>query len=153
MTLYHIDTDMGIDDGLALVLASSLFPEPFALSTVFGNVPVTVATRNALLFRELLSRTMTLTIVAGADRPSDGFLCDARHIHGADGLGGVTRWLDSKLINKISMQQVSHIDSARPPKGAPVVLIGIGPATNIPRLVSWYGYTVVTRIILMSGVF
>jgi inosine-uridine nucleoside N-ribohydrolase len=33
------------------------------------------------------------------------------------------------------------------------VLIGIGPATNIPRLVSWYGRSAVSRIVLMSGTF
>lgn len=153
MTLYHIDTDMGVDDGLALVLADKLFSGSFALSTVFGNVPVTVATRNAMLFRELLYRTATLTVFAGADRALDGFSRDARHIHGEDGLGGATRWLDARLLQKISSQTVVRLGDAPPPKGAPVILIGIGPATNIPRLVSWYGHSAVSRIILMSGVF
>jgi purine nucleosidase len=153
MTLYHLDTDMGIDDGLAFVLADTLFSGSFAVSTVFGNVPVNIATRNAMLFRELLRRTTTLPVFAGADRALDGFSCGASHIHGEDGLGGATRSLEKGLLEKISSQNVVRLDEASPPKGSPVILIGIGPATNIPRLVSWYGHSAVERIVLMSGVF
>src|SRR5438105_7818064 len=122
MTLYHIDTDMGVDDGLALVLADKLFSGSFALSTVFGNVPLSVATRNAMLFRELLCPTKPLTVFAGADRASDGFSRDARQIHGEDGLGGATRPLGARL-EKISRQAVLRLDDIPPPKNAPVVLI------------------------------
>jgi inosine-uridine nucleoside N-ribohydrolase len=153
MTLYHLDTDMGVDDGLALVLAHRLLPGQLAVSTVFGNVPVSVATRNAMLFRELLHQTATLSVFAGADRASDGFTRDARHIHGEDGLGGATHSLDRSLLETISNQRVVRLDDASPPKGSPVVLIGIGPATNIPRLVSWYGRSAISRIVLMSGTF
>jgi purine nucleosidase len=153
MTLYHLDTDMGVDDGLALVLAHKLFPGQFAVSTVFGNVPVSVATRNAMLFRELLDQTAMLPVFVGADRASDGFARDARHIHGEDGLGGATHSLGFHLLESISNQDVPRLDDASPPKGSPVVLIGIGPATNIPRLVSWYGRSAISRIVLMSGTF
>jgi inosine-uridine nucleoside N-ribohydrolase len=153
MTLYHIDTDMGVDDGLALILADKLFSRSLAVSTVFGNVPVSVATRNALLFRELLGRNDTLPIFEGADRAVDGFFCDARHIHGEDGLGGATHRLDALLLKEVSRQTVVSLEDAKPPGGGSVVLIGIGPATNIPRLVSWYGRSAVSRIVLMSGAF
>jgi purine nucleosidase len=153
MTLYHLDTDMGVDDGLALALAHQLIPGQFAISTVFGNVPVSVATRNAMLFRELLDQTATLSIFVGADRASDGFVRDARHIHGEDGLGGATHSLDPDFLKKLSKEGVVHLGDAPPPKGSPVVLIGIGPATNIPHLVSWYGRSAISRIVLMSGTF
>jgi inosine-uridine nucleoside N-ribohydrolase len=45
----HIDTDMGVDDGLALMVADALLPDISAISCVFGNVPVETAIRNALL--------------------------------------------------------------------------------------------------------
>ncbi|MGH7377304.1 MAG: nucleoside hydrolase, partial [Candidatus Methylomirabilales bacterium] len=50
-----IDTDPGVDDALALCLALRS-PElrVEALTTVAGNVPVEVATRNALRILDLL---------------------------------------------------------------------------------------------------
>ena len=151
--MFHLDTDMGVDDGLALLLADKLLAGGFALSTVFGNVPLPVATRNALLFRELLGRNTTLTVVAGADRASDGFSRDARDIHGEDGLGNATSLVDATTLRKISSEPVARLRDATPPANAEVVLVGIGPATNIPRLIDWYGRSAVRRIVLMSGVF
>jgi inosine-uridine nucleoside N-ribohydrolase len=153
MALYHLDTDMGVDDGLALALADKLFPASLAVSTVWGNAPVSVATRNALLFRELLCRSTTLPIFTGADRALDGFSRDTRLTHGEDGLGGATQSLEPGLLEKISGQMLVRLGDSPPPQGTPVTLIGIGPATNIPRIVSWYGHSAIERIILMSGVF
>src|SRR5262245_60804296 len=153
MTLYHLDTDMGVDDGLALVLADKLFSGSLIVSTVWGNVPVRVATRNALLFRELLCRTATLPVFTGADRALDGFLRDQRRTHGEDGLGDATRSLDLSLLEKISSQKLVRLGDVPPPQGTSVILIGIGPATNIPRVVAWYGHSAVSRIVLMSGAF
>jgi purine nucleosidase len=153
MALYHLDTDMGVDDGLALVLADKLFADSLALSTVWGNVPVNVATRNALLFRELLCRPTTLPIFTGADRALDGFSRDTLRTHGEDGLGNATQSLEVGLLEKISGHSLMRLGCTPPPQGAPITLIGIGPATNIPRIVSWYGHSVISRIVLMSGVF
>jgi purine nucleosidase len=153
MALYHLDTDMGVDDGLALALADNLFSTSLAVSTVWGNVPVSVATRNALLFRELLCRPTTLPIFTGAHRALDGFSCDSRLSHGEDGLGDATQSLELSLLKKISSQMLVHLGNTPPPQGRPVTLIGIGPATNIPRIVSWYGHSAIDRIVLMSGVF
>lgn len=144
---------MGVDDGLAFALAQKMLSGPIAVSTVFGNVPVPIATRNALLFRELLGRTTSLPVYAGADRASDNFICDARHIHGEDGLGGATRLLRAALLEKASAAAVMPLGDSAPPTTKSITLIGIGPATNIPRLVSWYGRSAVARIVLMSGVF
>ncbi len=116
-------------------------------------MPVGVATRNAMLLRELLHRTTDLPLFTGADRALDGFLCEARHIHGEDGLGGATRSIDADLLEKIARQTALRLGEGSAPVGTPVILIGIGPATNMPRLVSWYGPSAVSRIVLMSGVF
>lgn len=150
--LFHLDTDMGVDDGLAFLLADKLLSGRFAISTVFGNVPLPVATRNALLFRELLGRSATLSVVAGADRASDGFARDAEEFHGVDGLGNATRLFETTL-EKISGEPVRRLDAAPTPGETDVVLVGIGPATNIPRLIDLYGRSAVRRIVLMSGVF
>ena len=152
MPPFHLDTDMGVDDGLAVLLADTLLSGAFVMSTVCGNVPLPVATRNAVLFRELLNRSASLKIFAGAGRASDGFTRDAQQIHGEDGLGEATRLFETTLKN-ISNEPVPSLDDAPPPGKAGVVLAGIGPATNIPRLVDLYGRSTISRIVLMTGVF
>lgn len=153
MPLYHIDTDMGVDDGLALVIADHYLREVHSISTVCGNVPVETATRNALIFRELLGRKESWNILQGASCADDGYCGDARHIHGADGLGGATMTLDPRLLQCVSCQAVPLLVDAASPAAGAVSLIGIGPATNVPRLVSWYGRSAIKRIVLMSGAF
>lgn len=150
---YHIDTDMGVDDGLALVVADMILPHICAVSTVVGNVSLETATRNALIFRKLLDRTQEWRVIRGAERATGGFRSDAAHIHGADGLGGATSLLDETLKEELSHIPVSALKEAPAPSVEAVTVIGIGPATNIPRLVSWYGRKTIRRIILMSGVF
>ena len=153
LTHVHIDTDMGVDDGLALLCASRLFGTDLTISTVFGNVPVDVATRNALLFRGLLGRAACWTILTGASCAQDGFSRDARHVHGSDGLGGATGDMDQALVASLTDAPLVMLGSTPPRPVSSVVLIGLGPATNIPDLVAWYGPAAVDRIVLMSGVY
>lgn len=52
-----LDVDMGVDDALAIMLAlQSPEVELLGISTVFGNVPLNQATRNALQVLELMGR-------------------------------------------------------------------------------------------------
>jgi inosine-uridine nucleoside N-ribohydrolase len=110
----HIDTDMGVDDALALVAASRLSGVRIvAVSTVFGNVPLSVATRNAVLLRKLLGGRFD--IFAGAASASDGWTRNATHVHGEDGLGRATRLLDvgssrSRLTRLIVQSHLSYVD-------------------------------------------
>jgi inosine-uridine nucleoside N-ribohydrolase len=155
MMHYHIDTDMGVDDGLAFVVASQLFgPSLLSVSTVFGNVPVEAATRNAKMFRRLLGLQERLDIFVGAGRASDGYFCDARKVHGDDGLGNATRSLSPEVLaGSEADDRVEDIASIGPPKDVPVTIIGLGPATNLPNLVSRFGPANVAQIVLMGGVF
>ncbi|TMC24423.1 MAG: hypothetical protein E6J34_00510 [Chloroflexi bacterium] len=64
-----LDTDVGIDDALALFLAlSSPEIELEAITTVNGNVPVEIGTRNALALLELTGRT-DIPVARGCERP------------------------------------------------------------------------------------
>jgi inosine-uridine nucleoside N-ribohydrolase len=154
MTYYHIDTDMGVDDGLALLVADRLLPRINAVSTVYGNVSLTTATRNALIFRELLGGVARWPVFKGADRSSDDFRHDARAVHGEDGLGGATSSVEPSLLNRVSVAHVDEIAHLVPPaNGESTTIIGLGPATNIPRLVPRVGREKVKEIVLMSGSF
>jgi purine nucleosidase len=154
MMRYHIDTDMGVDDGLALVHAHHLFGETLvAVSTVFGNVALPGATKNALIFRELLQSSWP--VISGAARPADDFVQHATDVHGNDGLGGATHALDAAFLQRLPDAADAALASFRPPDrpGDTIRIIGLGPATNIPVLVERYGAKNVERIVLMSGVF
>lgn len=87
-----IDTDPGVDDALALLLALQS-PELYveAITTVSGNVDIDRATRNALTVLGLFPPERRPRVAKGAGRPLRGALYTATHVHGDDGLGGVTR--------------------------------------------------------------
>jgi len=153
MKVYHIDTDMGVDDGLALTLANALLRDVHSISTVFGNVSVDIATRNALIFRNLLGRASSWNVEKGASHASDGFFIGAGHVHGQDGLGGATHTLGPAVLETVARETVSDLASTERLSESPVTIIGLGPATNIPNLVARYGPSAIEQIVLMSGAF
>lgn len=157
---YHIDTDMGVDDSLALAVANALLGSSLtAISTVFGNVDVITATRNALILRRLFKRADDLVVVSGAPCASDGFQIDARAMHGDDGIGGATRSMTTSFLGDVDsevseLDTISTLDSIPSPGGKDkIVIIGLGPATNLPRIAERYGPANIERIVLMTGVF
>jgi purine nucleosidase len=158
---YHIDTDMGVDDSLALMVADALLPDISAVSCVFGNVPVATAIRNVLLVRELLGRSSSWRVLAGADGVANRKQLNVRDVHGDDGLGGATRNVDPAILEKISHGRIAKLEDVELAELAStdtntkraVTIIGLGPATNIPKLVALYGRANVEKIVLMAGSF
>ena len=86
-----IDTDPGIDDALALMLALRA-PELRVelITTVAGNVPVEVATANARRLLALINPPTWPVVVQGAARPLRRPLQTSTAFHGQDGLGGIS---------------------------------------------------------------
>ena len=86
-----IDTDPGIDDAAAILMAlASPELEVVAVTTIFGNASVETCTANAQQVLTAASRS-DIPLHMGAGKPllrpaNDGW---ASHIHGGDGLGGV----------------------------------------------------------------
>src|SRR5580704_4077361 len=85
-----IDTDPGIDDAVAILLALGS-PELQAegIVAVAGNVPLTLIERNARAICELAGRP-DLPVAAGCARPITGPPVTAEHFHGESGLGSLT---------------------------------------------------------------
>jgi hypothetical protein len=83
-----IDTDPGVDDALALLLAMSS-PELTieGLTPVAGNVPLDLTLPNALRMIEIAGRT-DIPVAAGAKAPLLRRLVTAQYAHGENGLGG-----------------------------------------------------------------
>ncbi len=84
-----IDTEPGLDDAIALLLA---FASPEldlrGILTVAGNVPVPLTTRNALQICELAGKT-EVPVYAGCARPLLRHLETAESVHGDNGLADV----------------------------------------------------------------
>ena len=135
-----IDTDPGIDDALALLLALRC-PELSveAVTTVCGNVAVDLTTRNALRVLEIAAPAAPPVVARGADRPLARPLRTAAHVHGEDGLGNLDRCLAPDGSPRyreprggpapIPAHEVLR-DAARRAPGA-FTLVTLGPLTNV----------------------
>src|SRR5260370_41125704 len=88
-----IDTDAGIDDALALLVAWSS-PEVVveAVTTVAGNVPVEQATTNVLRLLGLRKPDPAPLIAVGAAEPPPRQLATATRHPGEDGPGDLGDW-------------------------------------------------------------
>ena len=85
-----IDTDPGVDDALALLMA---FNDPdhqlLGLTIAAGNVGLDHTVRNALKLREIVGRP-DVPVFAGCPGPLvHAPREDAAHVHGRDGFGDI----------------------------------------------------------------
>ncbi|MEA3409155.1 MAG: nucleoside hydrolase, partial [Candidatus Eisenbacteria bacterium] len=98
-----LDMDMGIDDAIAMALAAgSPEVELLAVTSVAGNAPVELCTRNCLLLNELLAADAM--VAAGSARPLVKNLLTAQEVHGADGLGGRANSLPGPATSVVAEQ-------------------------------------------------
>ncbi len=126
-----IDTDPGVDDAIALLMAlSSPQMEVLGLTTTAGNVPIGPATRNALAILESLGRT-DIPVAKGATRPVRGRFAYARDVHSAAGLTHPLPPPTSRTSDTGAVQFLAQTLRANP--GA-VTVIALGPLTNLARL-------------------
>ena len=131
MTPVIIDTDPGIDDALALLLAWGS-PElgVEALTTVAGNVPLDVATRNAFRLVRLRRPARVPPVAMGAARPLARALVTATRYHGADGLGDLGDWppVDETPAAEPAWEVLCAAARAH---GPALTLVALGPLTNL----------------------
>ncbi|HYU44549.1 MAG TPA: nucleoside hydrolase [Terriglobales bacterium] len=124
-----IDTDPGVDDALALLLAMRS-PELKieAITPVAGNVPLELTLPNALRMVEIAGRT-DIPVAAGAKAPLMRRLVTATYAHGENGLGGaVFPEPTTKPVATPAPDLIRQIVRKYPGE---VTLITIGPLTNV----------------------
>jgi purine nucleosidase len=147
-----IDTDPGIDDALALLLAfgaSECAVE--AITTVAGNVEVERGTLNARRVARL-ARSDRLPIIArGAAGPLCRPLITARHYHGRDGLGEALPE-EALPVGEPDTAAATIVETARR-SGRMLTVVALGPLTNLafalasdPDAVAAIG-----RLVVMGG--
>ncbi len=120
-----LDCDPGHDDAIAIVVAAQ-HTNLLGITTVAGNAPLTLTTRNALIMTDLLG--IDTPVHSGADRPLVAPARHAGYVHGASGLDGADLPEPSRGPN--SEHAVEFIiETCRQTEG--VWLVPIGPLTNI----------------------
>ncbi len=125
-----IDTDPGVDDALALLMAfNDANHDVVGLSIAAGNVGLEYTVRNALKLCEVAGRA-DIPVFAGCESPL--VLApreDAAHVHGRDGFGDVgfepaARKAESEHA-VLAILRLSHEHAGR------LLLVALGPLTNI----------------------
>lgn len=125
-----VDTDPGVDDALALLLAWGS-PEAAveAITTVAGNVPLEVATRNVFRLLDLRQPRPRPPVAAGAARPLARPLRTAEHYHGHDGLGDLPDWPPVEVGPLPAAAEAMAAAVRR--RGRRLTLVALGPLTNV----------------------
>ncbi|MEM7772807.1 MAG: nucleoside hydrolase, partial [Cyanobacteria bacterium P01_A01_bin.37] len=124
-----IDCDPGVDDAIALLLA---FASPeltiLGITTVAGNVPLSLTQTNARKICELAQRS-DIPVYAGCPRPMLQPLQTAEEIHGKTGLDGTE--LPPPTMPLQSEHAVSFLIRTLEHAATPITLATLGPLTNI----------------------
>jgi inosine-uridine nucleoside N-ribohydrolase len=124
-----IDTDPGVDDALALLLAlRSPELKIEAITPVAGNVPLDLTLPNALRMVEIAGRT-DIPVAAGARTPLVRRLVTAAYAHGENGLGGAV--FPEPTTKPVAMPAAEMIREIVRKYPGEVTLITIGPLTNV----------------------
>lgn len=171
-----LDMDPGVDDALAIILAM-LSPDlkVEAITTVSGNAPVDLCTRNVRRILEVLRPEMPPIIASGEAAPlmatqlpqdtsGSGGITSA-DVHGWDGMGNVDTLMDDERTAKRypepsaytvssdhAVDVILSIAAARPGE---ITLIPTGPLTNIARAIIKDPERMrnIKEIIIMGGAF
>ncbi len=138
-----IDTDPGVDDALALILALRS-PElrVEAITTVGGNVHLEQTTRNALRVLNLLKPIPRPVLARGSSPPSRKGVLRARSVHGKDGLGELDRFRNpdgSPVYPEVQMPRdlpdalevMTDLLDRYPEE---LLMVTLGPLTNLAAL-------------------
>jgi len=124
-----IDTDPGIDDAIAILLAlASPEIEVRGITVVHGNVPVEAGTVNAFKVLDLVGRR-DVPVVRGAATPLLRPLRTAELVHGSDGLAGL--FPPPEDASPVGADAPAFIARTLAEADEPMTLIALGPLTNV----------------------
>ncbi|MBW4474689.1 MAG: nucleoside hydrolase [Stenomitos rutilans HA7619-LM2] len=124
-----IDCDPGADDAIALFLALA-FPEHLnvlGITTVAGNVPLSLTQKNARALCELMS--VDVPVYAGCPRPLLRPLLTAEDVHGKTGLDGIH--LPEPQMPLQEQHAVDFLIETLLRSTHKITLATLGPLTNI----------------------
>ena len=159
-----IDTDPGVDDAYAILLAMRS-PELHvaAITTVCGNVPVKQGTQNLLTILGLLDLDEFPAVAQGEGAPLVKRLVTAAHVHGDDGLGNTSHLrnadggplypsADTDLTSMSGVELILEMAGRYPDE---LIIVALGPLTNLASAIRKDAAKMrrLRKIIVMGGVF
>ncbi len=149
-----LDVDTGVDDACALLLAA-LHPGMSleAVTCVAGNASLPDVVRNTLTVLDVCGRD-DVPVAAGAPRPLLDHPREARHVHGADGMGDLD-WPRSprRPGEAHAVELLAATATAAAADGRPLTLVPLAPLTNVALLARTHpsAFAALGRVVLMGG--
>lgn len=148
-----IDTDPGVDDAMAIFFAL-LHPEIelVGMTSVFGNVTVDIATRNAIVLGERAGHE--IPVARGAEKPlvqTPNPVSD--YVHGEQGFGDIpAQPIKGSPLSETAAEFIVRVINENPNE---INLVPIGPLTNIALALELDPSitTKVKSVVLMGGAF
>lgn len=126
-----IDTDPGVDDAIAILMAlASPAWQIAGLTVVGGNVPLARGLRNALALLEYAGRA-DVPVLPGCARPLRGKFPYAQHFHGWSGL---SRRLPAPQSRPAAANAVDFLAAQLQEYPGQIHIAALGPLTNLARL-------------------
>lgn len=145
-----IDTDCGIDDAVAIMLAlSSPEVDVVGISCVAGNTSLDNVVNNVCGLLAFYRRT-DIPVFRGCSTSLLGKTVNADHIHGSNGLGDIVLETAGKLPEKNNATE-GLLTAAQINPG--MKLITLGPLTNIAMAFNLYPELgdLISEIVIMGG--
>ena len=146
-----IDTDPGIDDAMAVFFAGlSEKLDLVAMTSVFGNVTLDIATRNAMVLAEILKQNVPVSegfskpLVQRPNPVSD-------YVHGKEGFGDIPARLPKAKPTSVPADK--YICDLINANIGEIILCPVGPLTNIAMALR-HDPTITSKvksIIIMGG--
>lgn len=145
-----MDVDTGVDDAAAIALALGLEADLVGVTTVAGNVPIDLSTRNSLQVLSLLGAE-DVPVFRGASRPLAAEYQDAAHVHGSNGLGGAE--LPEPLAAEQELTAPEAIVAMAEEFAGELTFVSVGPMTNLAMALSLRPAIVeqITKVVIMGG--
>ncbi len=147
-----IDTDPGIDDALAILLAlASPEVDLRLVTTTHGNVELAQTTENALRVLHLAGRSDVPVAAGAAESLVHPQPERAGHVHGRSGLGGVELPPSPAAVDpRPAVVALAELLLA---SEEPVTVAAIGPWTNVALLLATHPDAAarIGRLVLMGG--
>ena len=146
-----IDTDPGVDDAMATLYAAA-HPglEMIGLTTVFGNVPLATATRNAMWLTELAG--LNIPVAEGAAAPLVQPLPPhPDFVHGIEGFGNLPPCAPKGQPDpRTAARFLCETTAAHPGQ---VTICAVGPLTNLAEALELAPSIAhnVGRVVVMGG--